>query len=63
MRVVKNVELKMKSGETVSIDLSDVLMEKIRSAFDLQAVDQVTDRHVKYFLVSSMKNMLEAPSE
>jgi len=63
MRVAKNIELKMKSGETVNIDVSDVLLEKIRSTFELQSADQVTERHVKYFLVSSMKNMLETHNE
>jgi hypothetical protein len=59
MNVVKRVELRMKTGDVMTIDVSDRLLENVRQAFDLTDNSQVTDRHVKYFLASSMRNMLE----
>lgn len=59
MNVVKQIEVHMKSGDVMTIDVSDRLLESVRQAFDLPDGSQVTDRHVKYFLASSMKNMLE----
>lgn len=59
MNVARTVELKFKNGNVVNVDLSDVLIERIRGTLGLEADDQVTDAHVKYYLVSSMRNALE----
>jgi len=58
MNVARTVEVKLKNGDIVNIALSDVLIERIRGTLGLEADDSVTDAHVKYYLVSSMKNAL-----
>lgn len=58
MNVVRTVEVKFKNGDVVNIDLSDILIERIRGTLGLEACDSVTDAHVKYYLVSSMKNAM-----
>ena len=60
MQVVRQVEIKLRGGETMTIDVSDKLLEQVRTTFELSSPGQVTDQHVKYYLVSSMKKMLEA---
>jgi|LauGreDrversion4_2_1035121.scaffolds.fasta_scaffold02656_3 hypothetical protein len=59
MKIAKQMELIMKSGETLTLDMSDALLEKICESFSLGSVDQITERHVKYYLVSAMKKTLE----
>lgn len=49
----------MKNGLIAEIDVSQELLERVRSTFRLQSTDQVSDSHIKYFLASSMKNALE----
>ena len=63
MDVARTVEIELKNGQVATIDLSHELIERIRASFMLNSQDQVTERHVKYFLVSSMKNFLETSSE
>lgn len=58
MEFAKTVELKLKSGQTMSIEMTPLLLEKIKSSFDLESSDDVTDKHVKYYLAISMRNML-----
>jgi hypothetical protein len=48
----------MKNGLIAEIDVSHKLLEQVRSTFQLQSSDQVSDSHIKYFLASSMKNAL-----
>jgi hypothetical protein len=60
MQIAKQIEIQLKSGEVLTLDMTEKLVEQIKSAFDLKTSDQVTEGHVKYFLAASMKNMLEA---
>lgn len=60
MQFVKQFTIQLKTGETLTVDMSDKLLSQIKANFQLTSDEQVTDRHVKYFLVSSMNNMLEA---
>lgn len=59
MNVCKTIELELKSGQVLTLDLSDVLLERIRSTFELESSDQITERHIKYYLISSMKNAVK----
>lgn len=60
MNVAKTVEFKLKSGQTLTLDMTETLVERVRAAFELNSSDQVTERHVKYYLTSAMKKSLEA---
>jgi len=59
MRVEKTIELTMKSGEKLVLEMSDVLLGQIRDAFYLKSVDEIDDNHVKRYLVSAMRKSLE----
>jgi hypothetical protein len=63
MTPAKTVEIHSKSGTLISLDLSEELLRKIMSSFELESLDQISDSHVKQFLVSSMKNALEVSDE
>lgn len=52
----RTVELSMKSGQIASVEISAQLVEKVREAFNIENINGVTDAHIKYFLIASMKN-------
>lgn len=60
MNVVKTVELNARDGRKVTIELSDVLAQRIVEAYGLGGLDQVQTRHVEEYLVSSMSKALES---
>lgn len=59
MQIVKTVEILTKNGSLLTVDVSDVLLERIREAFGLVDYSQVESRHVEAYLVTSMKNALK----
>ena len=59
MNVARTVEIQLHNGQVATIDLSDEILERVRTSFCLNSQDQVSESHIKYFLVSSMKNALE----
>ena len=63
MIVARTVDIELKSGQVATIDVSQELLERARTAFCLNSHEQVTERHLKYYLVSSMKNALEKLDE
>lgn len=63
MDFVRSVEMKLRGGETLTIDMSSQLLEQVRHAHALDSIEHVTERHVRNFLVSSMTNLLEACDE
>lgn len=60
MEAIKQFCIELKSGDVLTVDVSEKLLSQIKKSFELSADDQVTDRHLKYFLVSSMNKALEA---
>jgi hypothetical protein len=59
MNVAQTIELDLK-GTRLTLEMSDSLIKSVRSAFNLSESEEVTERHVKYYLISSMKNALGA---
>lgn len=59
MKVEKVVEISLKDGSVASLEMTGEMLRSIREAFSLETDDEITERHVKYFLISSMKNALE----
>jgi len=59
MNVTRTVEIQLNNGQIATIDLSDEIVERVRTTFCLNSQDQVTDSHIKYYLVSSMRRALE----
>ena len=60
MQVVKTIEILTKSGSLLTVDLSDVLLERIKAAFNLNDLEQVESRHIEAYLIASMRNALKA---
>jgi hypothetical protein len=59
MNISKIVEIELKDGRVVTLEMSEKLVQNIQEAFNLPSQDDITDRHIKYYLISSMKNALE----
>lgn len=59
MKIVKTFQMELKDGQVLTLDVSDVLLNKVKDAFMLESADAVSDNHLKYFIASSMKNALE----
>lgn len=59
MKIVKTFQMELKDGQVLTLDVSDVLLDKVKETFMLESTDAVSDTHLKYFIVSSMKNALE----
>lgn len=60
MQIAKTIEIELKDGQVMTLDMTPDLLRNIKSTFMLNSDDEITDRHVKYFLTSALKNMLEA---
>lgn len=58
MEIAKTLELQLKSGQIMSIEMTPALLERIRASFSLDDGQDVTDNHVKYYLAISMRNTL-----
>lgn len=59
MNIAKTIELNLRGGQHLTLDMSSDLLDKIKEAFGLASDADITERHVKYYLTSSMKNALE----
>lgn len=56
MKITKTIVLELAAGKTVSLDMSENLTSKIKEAFKLNSDDDITEKHVKYYLASSLSN-------
>jgi len=63
MEFSKVVDIELKSGQVMQLQMTDAFIEKIRSALMIPAEAAVTERHIKSFLVGSMKNALEGSED
>jgi hypothetical protein len=59
IEAVKKIEFELKDGTLVELDMSQKLIDNIRNAFSLSDTQEVTERHVKYFLAGAIKNAVE----
>lgn len=55
--------MEMSNGCLLELDITKELMESVASVFCLNDIAEVTDTHMKQFLISSMKNSLEILDE
>jgi hypothetical protein len=60
MQVAKTIEIDLRDGQVMTLDMTPELLKNIRTTFMLESDNDITERHVKYFLTSALKNMLEA---
>lgn len=51
--------MELKDGRVLTLEMSGAMLDSIKEIFNLDSDDDVTERHVKYYLISSMKNTLE----
>jgi len=59
MQVQKVIEMELKDGRVLTLEMSGAMLDSIKEIFNLDSDDDVTERHVKYYLITSMKNTLE----
>jgi len=60
MDFADSIKLSLPDGTVAEIQMTQQLVESIRRTFSLSQDEKVTESHVKYFLVSGMKNALGA---
>lgn len=60
MKFSGEVDIKMKSGDVWTFQMTDTLVSQIKEAFLLSSDEQITERHVKYFLVNAIQNGMES---
>jgi hypothetical protein len=63
MQVAKTIEIDLRDGQVMTLDMTPELLKNIRTTFMLESDNDITERHVKYFLASALKNMLEAQND
>ena len=56
---MKSVEIELKSGDILTIDMTQKLVDCIKNAFCLSCEEEITESHITNYLISSMKNTLE----
>lgn len=58
MNIVKTMQINMRSGRVMTLELSDTLLNRVKDTFMLSSDDEVTEDQVKYYIASSMKNLV-----
>lgn len=56
MKITKTIVLELSAGKSVSLDMTEQLTSKIKESFNLNSDDDITERHVKYYLASALNN-------
>ena len=51
--------IKLPSGLDLEVELTDKFIKIVKEYFSLSADDSVTDDHVKYYIVESMRSAVE----
>lgn len=52
------MQINMRSGRVMTLELSDTLLNRVKDTFMLSSDDEVTEDQVKYYIASSMKNLV-----
>jgi len=59
MNFVDSVKIPLVDGCVMEVQMTDALVDSIRSAFALSSWENLTADHVKHFLAKSVQNALE----
>jgi len=59
MKIANSMKFNLPSGEEVELSMSQEFLEQVKNAFSLSSSGEITESHIKKFLVGSMKNALE----
>lgn len=59
MKIAKTVQIDLKNGDVVTLDMTEKLVKQIEEAFGLENSESITEEHVKHYLVSGMRKALE----
>jgi hypothetical protein len=59
MEFSRVLEIELKNGQVVHLQLTEAFIDKVRKSLLLTTEEQITERHIKAFLVSSMQRALE----
>lgn len=58
MEIADKIKLNLPSGVVVDLEMSPQFLQNLRSTLSLDESVQISERHIKTFLVGSMKNAL-----
>ena len=57
MNVAKVIQIDLKD-QMLTLEVSDELLQRVKEAYNLNSLESISERHLKYYIVSSMKNAL-----
>lgn len=60
MEFVKTIEIELKNGQLMKLDMTRVLINKIKIVFNIEDDKDVEEYHIKNFLISSLNKTLES---
>ena len=58
MEAVRTLTMKLVSGDILTLEVSQDLVNQVREAYNLESDNDVTEMHFKGYLVSSMNRAL-----
>lgn len=59
MNISKVIQIDLKD-QMITLEVSDKLLQKVKDAYGLNDLNEISENHVKYYIVSSMKNALKS---
>ena len=62
MNVAKVIQIDLKD-QMLTLEVSDKLLQRVKEAYSLNSLEEISERHLKYYIVSSMKNALETKGQ
>ena len=60
MEFANTIKFQLNSGNVVELQMTQKLVDQIKEAFSLKDEKEITEKHVKYYLVNGMKNAVES---
>jgi len=63
METVKTYNIHMPNGSTLTLDMSRELLDQMKEAFQLHNYDEISEDHIKAYLITSMRRALESETE
>lgn len=59
MEVVRSYNINAPNGSVITLDMSKDLLDQMKEAFQLSSYDEISDDHIKAYLVTSMRRALQ----
>ena len=63
MEFKRKIELELNSGKVVELQMTQLMIDKIKDTFKLESEIEITSAHIRDFLISGMKNAIESSKD